>query len=183
MGRILCNWQGDVETIKALLAAGADPNALHQGEAPLHLASLGAHVDAIKILLEAGADPNGRSNEADTPLHYAARATNIAKALKAALLAKFETDDEAKIPAVLPKTRGHVEAIEALLAAGVDPNARNNKAETPLHYAAIVGHVEAIEALLAAGADPNVQDDEGRTPRDVAQENGSTDAVTLLDSL
>ena len=43
-------------------------------------------------------------------------------------------------------------AIEALLAAGADPNVQDADGQTPLFKAATEGSVETIKALLAAGA-------------------------------
>ena len=55
--------------------------------------------------------------------------------------------------------------IEALLAAGADPKARNNGGYTPLHWAASSNKNPAvIEALLAAGADAMARTKDGDTP-------------------
>ena len=45
-----------------------------------------------------------------------------------------------------------VDAINALIEAGADPNAKNLAGNTALHAAAYQGSVGAIRALLAAGA-------------------------------
>ena len=50
------------------------------------------------------------------------------------------------------------------LQAGVDPNARTEDGETPLHLAAGIGDAEVMEVLLQAGADPNARDNDGRLP-------------------
>ena len=63
--------------------------------------------------------------------------------------------------------------IEALLAAGADVNAREERfGQTPLHKAAGFSENPAvIETLLAAGADVNARNSGGETPWDLAQEN------------
>jgi ankyrin repeat protein len=54
-----------------------------------------------------------------------------------------------------------LEEIDRLLAAGVDPNVRLEKNQTPLMYA---GTRKSAERLLKAGAHPNATDEEGCTP-------------------
>ena len=48
--------RGQTATLKALLEAGANPNAGQPHGAPLHQAALNGHLDAVKLLLERGAD-------------------------------------------------------------------------------------------------------------------------------
>lgn len=54
--------------------------------------------------------------------------------------------------------------VRDLLAAGSDPNERDESGSTALHIAALQGHLEVVQALLAAGADANVQDANGWAP-------------------
>ena len=71
--------------------------------------------------------------------------------------------------------------IEALVAAGADPNARDGDKETALHRAA--AHNEnpmVIEALMAAGANPKAKDKWGNTPLDAAKDAGNTNAIEVL---
>lgn len=60
--------------------------------------------------------------------------------------------------------------IEALLAGGADPNARDGSDSTPLH-AATTGSAELVDALLARGAHPNVRDRFGWSPLHQAVSN------------
>ena len=50
-----------------------------------------------------------------------------------------------------------------LLAAGVDPNSKNNDGDTPVHLAAERLRVDTLRCLLAAGGDPNAQGVNGNT--------------------
>jgi hypothetical protein len=61
---------------------------------------------------------------------------------------------------------GEPRIVEALLAAGADPNADAFAGATPLSVAAQRGHHEISRLLLAAGADPSLPDAGGRTAAD-----------------
>lgn len=56
------------------------------------------------------------------------------------------------------------DAVEKLIAKGVDVNAADASGETALHLSMRIGSSTDIIQLLDAGADPNKADDEGVTP-------------------
>ena len=58
--------------------------------------------------------------------------------------------------------------LNTCLAAGADPNARDNNDHTPLHWTAYLARTGLVKALLTAGADPNARDNNDRTPLHVA---------------
>jgi uncharacterized protein len=71
----LAAYFGGVETVRALLAAGADPDA--DADNPfrvrrLHSAASVGDRESVRALLEAGANPNLRQQGGYTPLHTAA---------------------------------------------------------------------------------------------------------------
>jgi ankyrin repeat protein len=68
--------------------------------------------------------------------------------------------------------------IEALAAAGVDLNARDDAGRTPLHLASEAYWPATAQALLDAGADPNLTDDGGETPIGIAA--GDPESQTLV---
>ena len=90
--------KGSVELMKALLAAGADPNARTHDRAPLHSAAARWKLpEMVDVLIHAGADLDSQTEYyLETPLHFAARF-------------------------------GHWSAIEALLSAGANPLIQDNK--------------------------------------------------------
>lgn len=64
--------------IKALLDAGANPNAQYETAAPaLHVAILTNYIETVKLLLEAGADPNLEDNEGNNALIVAIYKGNV----------------------------------------------------------------------------------------------------------
>ncbi len=54
---------------------------------------------------------------------------------------------------------GCADAVQALLDAGADVNARGGWERTPLMNAVLAGNTESVKILLAAGADVNLRDD------------------------
>ena len=73
-----------------------------------------------------------------------------------------------------------VEAIDVLIKAGADPNAKNDAGNTAPHAAAYRGSVGAIRALLAAGADRNARNVYGATALDIAMREGRDYAARAL---
>lgn len=65
-----------------------------------------------------------------------------------------------------------IEGIGLLIAAGADPNARNQKGLTPLMNAAWFGFDAGARELLARGADPSAADSQNRTARSMALQRG-----------
>jgi ankyrin repeat protein len=82
-------------------------------------------------------------------------------------------------------TSGNVEEISALIAAGADLNAKNDKGQTALHVAVLkcgLFDTEAplVSTLLNAGADKDAKLEGGWTPLHLAIANGRTAAVSAL---
>ena len=57
--------------------------------------------------------------------------------------------------------KGHMETVQALLAAGADVNAKDNDGDFALMFAARNGHTETVQILLAAGAEVNAKNNNG----------------------
>ena len=80
-------------------------------------------------------------------------------------------------------SRGELEAVEGLIGAGADPNARNWGGNTALHFAAAKDSVQVIEVLLAAGADRTVVNVYGANALDIAVRDGRAAAAARLRAL
>jgi ankyrin repeat protein len=68
--------------------------------------------------------------------------------------------------------------IEALLAKGVDVNAKNESGQTALMIAARYARTTIVQFLVAKGADPNIKDKQGWTALKHAQ--SSPEIVNIL---
>ena len=133
---------GDTTVVAALLAGGADVNAVTEdGVTPLHLAAMRGDADLVAKLLAAGADARARDLRGRTPLHYAAMTDNTT-------------------------------VLDALLQSGADVRAADADGDTPLHLAARRVRPEAVRWLLAHGANVNVRNAEGQTPLHVLGASG-----------
>ena len=62
---------GKVESVRLLLARGANPNDRGSRDTPLIMAAYAGHVPTIKLLLAAGANPNAVGNDGRTPYQAA----------------------------------------------------------------------------------------------------------------
>jgi len=142
---------GDTDTLNALIAKGADPNAKDILGSPALLgAACAGHTGMVEALLSAGADVNA----------------------KGALV-----DSTALICAA---SEGHTESVKVLLKAGADVDAKNEYGQSALYLGAQGCHTECVKALLAAGADVNAETMNGNTALRVAELMGCTKAVQLL---
>lgn len=141
---------GDLSTVKAMVAAGADPAAVREGPmaalctTALHAAAGRGQRAVLGWLL----DEAGLAAD-----HCPAAIQTRHRAL------------------MLAAGGGHAEAAALLIAHGADVNARDYKSETALYMAADKGHANVVKILLAAGADASLRDRFGLCAQDVCCNN------------
>jgi uncharacterized protein len=155
--------QGAFQTVRALLAAGADVNQVSPADnvSPLLIATINGHFDIAAHLLEQGADPNLAGDNGVSPL-YAALNVEWAPRM-------FYPQPRAH----LQQQTTYLDLMRALLAKGADPNARlkrkvwytqynfdllriDDTGATPFWRAAYASDIEAMQLLVEHGADPRV---------------------------
>ena len=119
-------YYGHLEIIRALLDAGANPEAKAKDEAtPLHWACLQGNVEAARILLlEAGANIHAQDRVGWTALHYAA-------------------------------AKGHLDVVKVLVGRWcMKIDAVDNNGKTPLSIACYWGELEVCQRIAQAGSRP-----------------------------
>lgn len=146
---------GDVKQIAARVTE--DPKSVNafakDGFYPLGLAAFFGHSDAVALLLKSGADPKA-----------------VAK------------NDMRVQPLHAAVAQRSVASVKSLLAAGADPNARQQGGFTPLLAAAAKGDLEIVKLLVLNGADPNGKNDAGATPLTLAQARRHKDVIAFLEA-
>jgi ankyrin repeat protein len=181
---------GDIQSLRWLLDAGADPNVRNNGNASALMWAIG-DLEKTRLLLDRGADVNARSDEGRTPLAIAAGQRESGPVVKLLLdrganpTAGGRSPNDAT-PLELAARMADVEVMEMLLDHG--SVARSAAALTQAIRAKCARCIEllvdsvpkssldtvlvqttrwnepaAVRTLLERGADVNAQDREGRT--------------------
>jgi ankyrin repeat protein len=138
---------------------------------PIHIAAKNDNVMAIPALISAGFSINALDieNKDNSPLHYARTA-----AMVDALLAQGANLHYPNRDGITPLHQAikneNVEVLNALVAAGADPNARDPRSgNNALHFAVIIeSSDEILNALIAGNADLNARNNQGDSPLHLA---------------
>jgi ankyrin repeat protein len=77
-------------------------------------------------------------------------------------------------------SRGRLDEVLALLAAGAEIDAKGELANTPLHEAVAQDHVDIVRALLAHGASASIRNSFGETAVEIARRSNRLAIVGLL---
>jgi ankyrin repeat protein len=196
--------KGKLGAVSLLLDRGADVQASDRdGNAALSHALTSEYAKAAEIvgiverLLDRGADANSRNRHGATALMLACEGPRAGADAVRLLLARgavvYATDGEGHtaldrlVRGLFLGTYGkrgvsekEMETIAALLAAGADPNRRDECGCTPVANAAILGHADLVRLLAEHGADVNAADGLGVTPLMQAALYGHADVARVL---
>lgn len=174
---------GDLDEVRRLLDAGADPNATDEhGSGTL----LTFHPTIVEYLLSRGANPSTQTNENGSSVLAGLAYVNQVECVRILLQHGADPDrgreasGETPLHHALAKSESErAPLVKLLLDHGADPNARTTpgiisynfwrdartRGETPLHRAAAYASAETINTLLEAGADPSLRDANDDTAR------------------
>ena len=130
----------DVDRLAKLLAAGMDPDTPLTGQG---LTPLQAAVDELEAFSE---------NEPAGPIDP------VVLLLRHGAAVNSWDERRTSTPLLTAVVMNHVEAVRILLAAGADPNVRDNEGYSPLRVCADKGYLESARLLLLCGATKTIDE-------------------------
>lgn len=182
-----------LDTIKVLLDHGADPNKpydrqmhsasmccdTHANGTPFYRAAIAADVETLKLMIAKGADVEwapkavekgprdglGPNNTGKTPLMVAMDGG------KGVGMAGGPGDirEGAEAPFREVSNRNPLDAMQVLIDAGANINAKTPAGDSALHIAAFAGKLEVVKLLAKNGADLSLKDGAGLTALQVVE--------------
>uniref|UniRef100_A0A3Q0QSM7 Transient receptor potential cation channel, subfamily A, member 1b n=1 Tax=Amphilophus citrinellus TaxID=61819 RepID=A0A3Q0QSM7_AMPCI len=194
-GNVPLHWaveRNKVESCKALLDLGADPNILNTALlSPLHLAVSRGHNILLGVLLSySSTDCNLKGDLGNTPLMLAC-ALNNCEALSMLLKHGAKLCRQNKLGHYAMHTAafaGAKKAMEVILKAGEELghsavchiNYLDKSKSSPLHLAVRGGNIETIRLCIATGAKVDQQQNDRSTPLHLACTQGALEVVKLM---
>lgn len=186
------------DTLKALLAGGADPNQVVDPNVPLLFRAVTEGTqEVVALLLKAGANPNAKTDYASS--NRRPGLTALIRALEGGqrslslvnLLLEYKADpnlqeDDGNGPLYWAIASGQLSIgekgpfVETLLKHGANIEGKNKNGITPLAQAAVWGLNEVAAFLLKHKADPNVKAGDGPPLLHVAVGNRNVELMEML---
>jgi len=152
-----------LDTVRELLASGADPNfETEYGESPLSVASNQGRFDVVELLLSHGADHEMLLWEAIFFQVGFGDTTSIARCLEKHGGLE-EKDLWERTPLLMALQMGAVDKAQILLVRGASLSVTGKVGTPALHYAVSSGQAEAVSWVLQQGAAIDQSDEFGYT--------------------
>ncbi|KAH9003818.1 ankyrin repeat-containing domain protein [Lactarius hatsudake] len=161
--------ENDVGIVRLLLKFGVDANVRTKDKTtPLHLVAQNGGPKIARVLIDHGANVDAKNDEGETPLYLASGSRyHVAHLLlKRGAEVNARTKNKATPLHSAATDRYGPEIVQMLLGHGADPDAKNDKGETPL-ILALQSYSESVEIarlLLEHKVDVNVQTNNKTTP-------------------
>ncbi|MEY4641028.1 MAG: hypothetical protein RLZZ227_1022 [Pseudomonadota bacterium] len=151
---MLAAYNGAVDVARALIGQGADVNAVEQwtGQTALMWAAARKHGELAEMLIDNGADVHKRATHFD----WSSQITSEPRG-------QYRPSG-GLTPLLYAARAGCLPCVQAMLAAGADPNLPSPDGVTPLLVALDNFQFAVATQLLDAGANPHAFDWWGRTP-------------------
>ncbi len=167
-------WSEDEESVRILIAAGADVNGPKQGYPPLFYAVRKSHEGIVKAIIDAGADVNKGPQPSYLPLFYAVQQSHegIAKAIIDAGADVNVEDWKGWTPLHNALQRTDVDMFKQFIGTGVKIPA--------LHNAILEGNLAKVKEFVESGTDVDMKDKLGWTPAYWALSAGQKDIFEYL---
>jgi len=143
---VFASMTGDNDTVKLLLARGAEPSSEALSEAVTF-----GHADVVRSLVNAGADVKLTESTGVNLLHWATitNRASVIPVLARAGVPLNAIDDNGFTPLMYAATVdvGDTQTLKALLESGADRTIRNDQGRTPLEQARHLKHTRIADAL------------------------------------
>jgi hypothetical protein len=186
---------GDIETVKAVLATGLNPDSIrdHMKRTPLYDAVIGGHLSVVSALIARKAKVNlfeeGAGTLARSPLTYAIEGDGVSKDSHLEMMKWLINADKSIVnrpneleitPLIYAIRSGRPNAVALLLRMKSNLEWKDSNGWTALTWAVAETSSSIVPLLLAAGAKTDMLDKKGRTLFDIAREHEGDYWVDML---